>query len=147
MLYLDYSRPPASGSPTAYGGRENLEAIDFLRQLNDAVSEEYPDVATFAEESTAWPMVTGAVPDGGLGFAYKWDMGWMHDTLQYVRRDPVHRRFHHDELTFRTRLRVHRALRAAAVARRGRPRQGLAAGQDARRRLAALRQPAARCSG
>ena len=101
MLYLDYSRQPGEWIPNRLGGRENLEAIDFLRQLNDAIGEEYPDVATFAEESTAWPMVTGAAADGGLGFAYKWDMGWMHDTLQYVRRDPVHRQFHHDEITFR----------------------------------------------
>ena len=88
--------------PNRLGGRENLDAIDFLRQLNDAIGEEHPDVATFAEESTAWPMVTGPTAHGGLGFGYKWDMGWMHDTLQYIRRDPVHRRFHHDEVTFRS---------------------------------------------
>ena len=102
MLYLDYSRQPDEWIPNAFGGRENIEAIDFIRQLNTAVSEEYPDTATFAEESTAWPNVTGAVTEGGLGFTYKWDMGWMHDTLQYVRRDPVHRQFHHDEITFRS---------------------------------------------
>jgi 1,4-alpha-glucan branching enzyme len=102
MLYLDYSRQPDEWIPNAFGGRENIEAIDFIRQLNTAVSEEYPDTATFAEESTAWPNVTGAVNEGGLGFTYKWDMGWMHDTLQYVRRDPVHRQFHHDEITFRS---------------------------------------------
>jgi 1,4-alpha-glucan branching enzyme len=102
MLYLDYSRDEGEWIPNRLGGRENLDAIDFLRQLNDAIGEEQPDVATFAEESTAWPMVTGATAHGGLGFGYKWDMGWMHDTLQYVRRDPVHRRFHHDEVTFRS---------------------------------------------
>jgi 1,4-alpha-glucan branching enzyme len=102
MLYLDYSRDEGEWVPNRQGGRENLEAIDFLRQLNDAIVDEHPDVATFAEESTAWPMVTGATVQGGLGFGYKWDMGWMHDTLQYVRRDPVHRRFHHDEITFRS---------------------------------------------
>ena len=102
MLYLDYSRARGEWIPNRLGGRENLDAIDFLRQLNDAIGEEHPDVATFAEESTAWPMVTGATAHGGLGFGYKWDMGWMHDTLQYVRRDPVHRRFHHDEVTFRS---------------------------------------------
>ncbi len=102
MLYLDYSRDEGEWVPNPHGGRENLEAIDFLRQLNDAIAEEHPDVATFAEESTAWPMVTGATVQGGLGFSYKWDMGWMHDTLQYLRRDPVHRRFHHDEITFRS---------------------------------------------
>jgi 1,4-alpha-glucan branching enzyme len=102
MLYLDYSRDQGEWIPNRTGGRENLEAIDFLRQLNDAIGEEFPDAATFAEESTAWPMVTGATAQGGLGFTYKWDMGWMHDTLQYLRRDPVHRRFHHDEVTFRS---------------------------------------------
>jgi 1,4-alpha-glucan branching enzyme len=102
MLYLDYSRESGQWIPNRMGGRENLEAIDFLRQLNDAIDEEHPDVATFAEESTAWPMVTGATSQGGLGFDFKWDMGWMHDTLEYVRRDPVHRRFHHDEVTFRS---------------------------------------------
>ena len=101
MLYLDYSRSAGEWIPNAYGGRENLEAIGFLRQLNDAIGEEFPDVATFAEESTSWPMVTGSTDNGGLGFQYKWDMGWMHDMLQYIRREPVHRRFHHDEVTFR----------------------------------------------
>src|SRR5215213_7343876 len=102
MLYLDYSREAGEWIPNRVGGRENLEAIDFLRQLNDTIHEEFPDVATFAEESTAWPMVTGGTDHGGLGFGFKWDMGWMHDTLQYLRRDPVHRRFHHDEVTFRS---------------------------------------------
>ena len=102
MLYLDYSRDEGEWIPNRFGGRENVDAIDFLRQLNDAIVEEFPEAATFAEESTAWPMVTGASAHGGLGFGYKWDMGWMHDTLQYVRRDPVHRRFHHDEITFRS---------------------------------------------
>ena len=101
MLYLDYSRADGEWIPNRLGGRENLDAIDFLRQLNDAINEEFPDAATFAEESTAWPMVTGPTANGGLGFSYKWDMGWMHDTLQYSRREPVHRRFHHDEITFR----------------------------------------------
>ena len=101
MLYLDYSRNDGEWIPNRLGGRENLEAIDFLRQLNDAVHEEFPGVATFAEESTAWPKVTGPTSEGGLGFDFKWDMGWMHDTLEYLRRDPVHRRFHHDEITFR----------------------------------------------
>ncbi|MBA3604363.1 MAG: 1,4-alpha-glucan branching protein GlgB [Acidimicrobiia bacterium] len=101
MLYLDYSRCDGEWVPNRFGGRENLEAIDFLRQLNDAVHEEFLGAATFAEESTAWPRVTGPTGEGGLGFDFKWDMGWMHDTLQYLRRDPVHRRFHHDEITFR----------------------------------------------
>jgi 1,4-alpha-glucan branching enzyme len=101
MLYLDYSRPAGQWVPNRYGGRENLEAIDFLRQLTSAVAEEVPGTATFAEESTAWPGVTRPAGEGGLGFDFKWDMGWMHDTLQYLRRDPVHRRYHHDEITFR----------------------------------------------
>ena len=102
MLYLDYSRKAGEWIPNEHGGRENLEAISFLRQLNDAVHEEFPGVATFAEESTAWPRVTGPTDEGGLGFDFKWDMGWMHDTLKYLQRDPVHRRFHHDEITFRS---------------------------------------------
>ena len=102
MLYLDYSRNEGEWIPNRLGGRENLEAIDFLKQLNDAIAEEVPDAVAIAEESTAWPMVTGPVAHGGLGFGFKWDMGWMHDMLQYVRRDPVHRRFHHDEITFRS---------------------------------------------
>jgi 1,4-alpha-glucan branching enzyme len=102
MLYLDYSRADGEWIPNRYGGRENLEAIDFLRLLNDAVGAEYPDTITVAEESTAWPRVTGPTAEGGLGFGYKWDMGWMNDTLQYLRREPVHRRYHHDEITFRS---------------------------------------------
>jgi len=102
MLYLDYSRREGEWIPNAHGGRENLEAIGFLRGLNDAVHEEYPGVLTVAEESTAWPGVTASSDGGGLGFDRKWDMGWMHDTLQYLRRDAVHRRWHHRELTFRS---------------------------------------------
>jgi 1,4-alpha-glucan branching enzyme len=102
MLYLDYSRKAGEWIPNERGGRENLEAISFLRQLNDAVHEEFPGVATFAEESTSWPRVTGPTTEDGLGFDFKWDMGWMHDTLKYLQRDPVHRRFHHDEITFRS---------------------------------------------
>ncbi len=101
MLYLDYSRKAGEWIPNQYGGRENLEAISFLRHVNDAVHAEFPGVATFAEESTAWPRVTAPSEAGGLGFDFKWDMGWMHDTLKYLERDPVHRRFHHDEITFR----------------------------------------------
>ena len=101
MLYLDYSREPGEWIPNVHGGRENLEAIHFLTQLTSSIDTEFPGTATFAEESTSWPHVTGATSTGGLGFSYKWDMGWMHDTLQYLARDPVHRRFHHDEITFR----------------------------------------------
>jgi 1,4-alpha-glucan branching enzyme len=102
MLYLDYSRRPGEWVPNAHGGRENLEAIAFLRRLNEDVYREHPDVQTIAEESTAWPMVSRPLYVGGLGFGLKWDMGWMHDTLAYFARDPLFRRFHHNELTFRT---------------------------------------------
>jgi 1,4-alpha-glucan branching enzyme len=101
MLYLDYSRQPGQWIPNKYGGRENIEAIDFLRQFNTAVYARQPHVQTIAEESTAWPMVSRPAHVGGLGFGLKWDMGWMHDTLRYMSNDPVHRKYHHGELTFR----------------------------------------------
>jgi 1,4-alpha-glucan branching enzyme len=101
MLYLDYSRKDGEWIPNKYGGRENLEAITFLRRLNEAVYKNYPDVQTIAEESTAWPMVSRPTYLGGLGFGMKWDMGWMHDTLQYMSRDPIYRKYHHNNLTFR----------------------------------------------
>ena len=101
MLYLDYSRQAGAWIPNRYGGRENLEAIDFLKKLNEVVHQEFPDVLTIAEESTSWPMVSRPTYIGGLGFDLKWDMGWMHDTLKYMALDPVHRRHHHNELTFR----------------------------------------------
>jgi 1,4-alpha-glucan branching enzyme len=100
MLYRDYSRREGEWIPNAFGGRENLEAIGFLRHLNTVVAERCPGAMMIAEESTAWPGVTRSVADGGLGFSYKWNMGWMHDTLSYVARDPIHRRYHHDEITF-----------------------------------------------
>ena len=102
MLYLDYSRNDGEWIPNEFGGRENLDAIVFLRRLNEAVFGEFPDATTMAEESTAWPMVSRPTYVGGLGFGFKWDMGWMHDTLAYLSRDPIHRRWHHDEITFRT---------------------------------------------
>ena len=101
MLYLDYSRKEGEWIPNKYGGRENLEAIDFLKQFNAEVYGNYPDVQTIAEESTAWPMVSRPTHVGGLGFGIKWDMGWMHDTLQYISREPIFRKYHHNELTFR----------------------------------------------
>jgi len=101
MLYLDYSRREHEWIPNKFGGRENLEAIEFLRQLNLEAYKEYPGIQTYAEESTAWPMVSRPVYVGGLGFGMKWDMGWMHDTLLYFSRDPIHRQFHHNLLTFR----------------------------------------------
>jgi 1,4-alpha-glucan branching enzyme len=101
MLYLDYGRKPGEWIPNVHGGRENLDAVHFLRELNQDIRRECPDVVTIAEESTSWPMVTGPVDSGGLGFDLKWDMGWMHDTLKYFSKDPVHRKHHHNQLTFR----------------------------------------------
>ncbi|MBP6019271.1 MAG: 1,4-alpha-glucan branching protein GlgB [Burkholderiaceae bacterium] len=100
MLYLDYSREPGQWTPNRYGGRENLEAISFFRQLNQLVAERCPGAITIAEESTAWPGVTAPTQEGGLGFNYKWNMGWMHDSLRYMQHDPIHRRYHHNDLTF-----------------------------------------------
>ncbi len=102
MLYLDYSRGPGEWIPNEHGGNEHLEAIDFLRRLNDEVAGNYPGVWTFAEESTAWDGVTRPTGEGGLGFDAKWDLGWMHDTLAYFEQDPSHRRAHHQKLTFRS---------------------------------------------
>jgi 1,4-alpha-glucan branching enzyme len=100
MLYLDYSRPSGGWVPNRFGGRENLDAIDFLRGFNKEVFLQHPRATTIAEESTAWPMVSRPVEWGGLGFGYKWNMGWMHDTLSYVSKDPVYRRHHHGDLVF-----------------------------------------------
>jgi len=100
MLYLDYARKPGEWIPNEHGGRENIPAIQFLRDLNEAVYRDYPDTQTIAEESTAWPMVSRPTYLGGLGFGMKWNMGWMHDTLNYFSLDPVYRKYHHDQLTF-----------------------------------------------
>ncbi len=100
MLYLDYSRKEGEWEPNRHGGREDLEAIAFLKQLNSAVYRSFPDVQTIAEESTAWPMVSRPTYLGGLGFGMKWNMGWMHDTLSYMAQDAVFRKYHHDQLTF-----------------------------------------------
>src|SRR6185295_3295581 len=99
MLYLDYSREYGEWVPNAFGGRENLESIAFLRHLNRVVHERFPGVLMVAEESTAWPGVSRPTHLGGLGFDLKWNMGWMNDTLEYMRQDPVYRRFHHGKLT------------------------------------------------
>ncbi len=101
MLYLDYGRKEGEWIPNKYGGRENLEAIAFLRRFNEAVYQESPGVQTIAEESTAWPIVSRPTYLGGLGFGLKWDMGWMHDTLEYMTKDPIYRKYHHNNLTFR----------------------------------------------
>lgn len=100
MLYRDYSRQPGEWIPNRHGGRENLEAIDFLRHLNDVVALEAPGALMIAEESTAWPGVSQRTDEGGLGFSYKWNMGWMHDSLHYIQQDPVYRAHHHNELSF-----------------------------------------------
>lgn len=100
MLYRDYSRGPGQWSANIHGGRENLETIAFLRELNVLVAERCPGALTIAEESTSWPHVTGPTATGGLGFSFKWNMGWMNDTLRYMARDPVHRKWHHNEITF-----------------------------------------------
>lgn len=100
MLYLDYSRDEGEWIPNEYGGRENIEAIQFLRRFNEVIYERYPDVQTIAEESTSWPMVSRPNYLGGLGFGMKWNMGWMHDTLEYFEKDPIYRIYHHNQLTF-----------------------------------------------
>jgi 1,4-alpha-glucan branching enzyme len=100
MLYLDYSRKAGEWIPNQFGGRENLEAIQFLKDMNTVVHGDFPGILTIAEESTAWGGVSRPVYTGGLGFSMKWDMGWMNDTLRYMRHVPIHRKYHHDELTF-----------------------------------------------
>jgi 1,4-alpha-glucan branching enzyme len=100
MLYLDYSRKEGEWIPNRYGGRENLEAIDFIKSLNAKAYQQFPGIVTIAEESTAWPGVTLPVHLGGLGFMFKWNMGWMHDMLSFISKDPIHRRFHMNMLTF-----------------------------------------------
>ncbi len=100
MLYRDYSRKPGEWVPNKYGGRENLEAVSFLKKFNEVIYGEFPGFITFAEESTSWPMVSRPTYLGGLGFGFKWNMGWMHDMLQYTSKDPVYRKYHHNDLTF-----------------------------------------------
>jgi 1,4-alpha-glucan branching enzyme len=101
MLYLDYSRKAGEWLPNAQGGRENLDAVAFLRELNEVLHDREPGVTVTAEESTAWPGVSRPTSMGGLGFTFKWNLGWMHDTLDYFTREPIHRIHHHNQLTFR----------------------------------------------
>ena len=142
MLYLDYSRQAGAWVPNRFGGRENLEAIEFLQQLTRLIGAEHPDVPIIAEESTSWPGVTRPVHLGGLGFAYKWNMGWMHDMLDYCKQDPVYRKYHHDRITFSLMYAFSGELHPAVLARRSRARQGLDAEQDAWRRVAEARHAA-----
>ena len=142
MIYLDYSRPAGGWIPNRYGGRENIDAIEFLRRTNTQVFARHPDATTIAEESTAWPMVSRPVDWGGLGFGYKWNMGWMHDTLDYISKEPIHRRHHHGSILFGLHYAFFGEFRPAAVARRGGARQTLDPRPHAGRRMAALRQPA-----
>ena len=116
MLYLDYSRKAGEWIPNEHGGRENLEAVRFLQDMNKAVYGNHPGVITIAEESTSWPKVSQPVHEGGLGFGFKWNMGFMHDTLEYMSREPIHRKHHHNEMTFGLLYAFSREFRAAAVA-------------------------------
>jgi 1,4-alpha-glucan branching enzyme len=100
MLYLDYSRKEGQWVPNIHGGRENLEAVDFIKKFNELVHEHHPGAITLAEESTSWPLVSRPTYDGGLGFDFKWNMGWMNDTLKYFAEDPIARKYHHGKLTF-----------------------------------------------
>ena len=140
MLYLDYSREDGQWEPNVFGGRENLEAVAFLQEMNAVVYREVPGAMTIAEESTSWPGVTRPTHLGGLGFGFKWNMGWMHDSLDYAAHEPIHRELPPPPDDVLDGLRLLRELRAADQPRRGRPRQGLAAAQDARRPLAAAGQ-------
>ncbi len=140
MLYLDYSRDEGEWTPNVHGGRENLEAVAFLQEMNATVYREVPGVMTIAEESTAWPGVTRPTYLGGLGFGFKWNMGWMHDSLGYIEKQPVHRVLPPQPADLLAGLRLQRELRAADQPRRGGLRQGLAAAEDARGPVAAAGQ-------
>ena len=116
MLYLDYAKKPGDWIPNRYGGHENLEAVSFLRSLNERVYADHPRAMTIAEESTAWPMVSKPTWLGGLGFGFKWNMGWMHDTLDYMSKDPVYRTYHHNQISVQPGVRIHREFHPAPFA-------------------------------
>jgi hypothetical protein len=142
MLYLDYSRKRGEWLPNRHGGNENLEAIAFLRRLNEAVYALYPGAITIAEESTAWPAVSQPTFAGGLGFGFKWNMGWMHDTLQYLSKEPVHRRWEHHRMTFGLIYAFSENFILPLSHDEVGARQALAAGSHSRRRVAAVRDAA-----
>ena len=142
MLYLDYSRPEGAWVPNEFGGNEDLEAVEFLKGMNETLYRREPGIVSAAEESTAWPGVSRPTYLGGLGFGFKWNMGWMHDTLGYFGYDPIYRSLPPPRADLQPHLRLLGELHPAAVPRRGRPRQGLDAGEDGRRPLAEAGQPA-----
>ena len=142
MLYLDYSRKEGEWIPNAFGGRENIEAVEFLRRFNSEVYSAHPDVQTIAEESTSWPGVSRPTYLGGLGFGLKWDMGWMNDTLKYISLDPVHRKYHHSQLTFRMIYAFHENFVLPLSHDEVRPRKGIRARANAGRSLAEVRKRA-----
>ncbi len=142
MLYLDYARKQGEWVPNRHGGRENLEAIEFMRLLNRSLYRDHPDTVSIAEESTAWPMVSRPVEMNGLGFGMKWNMGWMHDTLSYFKEDPVHRRYHHHKLTFSLVYAFNENFVLPLSHDEVVYGKGIARQQNAGRRMAAVRQPA-----
>ena len=142
MLYLDYSRQPGEWVPNEFGGRENLAAIALLKRLNEAVHARHPGALTIAEESTSWPAVSRPTYVGGLGFSLKWNMGWMHDTLEYISQDPIHRKYHHNRLTFSMLYAFTENFVLPLSHDEVVHGKALAHQQDARRPVAAVRQPA-----
>ncbi len=132
-LYLDYSREPGHWRPNIYGGRENLEAIDFLKEATATAYKNNPGVMVIAEESTAWPGIAAPTSAGGIGFGMKWNMGWMHDTLEYLHEEPINRKWHTNENHLLHGVRLLRTLRIAHQPRRSHVRQGFPVRQDAGR--------------